>query len=292
MASEITDATLDVPPEDERPDDGIHRILVVADERFRGADFLGELRSHMKVPEAEVEVFVVAPALAHSALDHEMANFDEPIAEARSRLDAIVAELAGVGLDAVGHVGDGDPVTAVGDGLREFPADEVVVVSHVDSQRAYAEKDLWQRLKLDYRLPISDIQVPRVAEGEAVPGAIRVDHEPAKDHTQEEIIRSTRNFPPLRKRDAAGIVVGLIGTICLGLIAVGANTGEDGPITGRHAAIILIAIGSFLLNAAHIVGLLFFQSVRYTGIWERFMVRLSLGFTTIGIVAALLLWLA
>lgn len=292
MAAEITDRTLDVPPADEGPDDDIHRILVVADERFRGADFLGELRSHMKVPEAEVEVYVVAPALAHSGVDHEMANFDEPIAEAHTRLDAIVGELKTVGIEAVGHVGDGDPVTAVGDGLREFPADEVIVVSHVDSQRAYAEKDLWERLKLDFRLPISDIQVARPDSEDEIPGAIRVDHEPAKEYTQEEVIRSTRNFPPLTTRDTAGMIVGLLGTFFLGLIAVLANSGTDGPIEGRHAAIILIAIGSFLLNAAHIVGLLFFQSVRYTGIWERFMARLSLGFTSLGLIAALLLWLA
>ncbi len=292
MAAEMTDPKLDVPPAEEGPDDDIHRILVVADERFRGSDFLDELRSHMKVKRAEVEVYVVAPALAHSGVDHEMANFDEPILEAQARLDSIVAELRKVGIEAVGHVGDGDPVTAVGDGLREFPADELVVVSHVDSQRAYAEKDLWDRLRLDFRLPISDIQVPRPEEGSANPSAVRVDHEPAKPHTQEEIIRSTRNFPPLQKRDSAGIVVGLLGTFFLGLIAVLANSDVDGPIEGRNAAIILIAIGSFLLNAAHIVGLLFFQSVRYTGIWERFMSRLSLGFTTVGIIAALLLWLA
>lgn len=292
MAGEITDPTLDVPPPEAGPNDDVHRILVVANERFRATDFLEELRRHMKVPEARVAVFVVAPALAHSGVDHEMANFDVPIAEAQRRLDWIVDELKGVGIDAVGHVGDGDPITAVGDGLREYPADEIIVVSHVDSQRAYAEKDLWDRLKLDFRLPISDIQVPRVTDDEGAPGAIRVDHEPAKDHTREEIIRSTRNFPPLSPRDTAGILIGLLGTFFLGLIAVLANSGNEGSIEGRHAAIILIAIASFLLNAGHIVGLLFFQSVRYTGIWERFMARLSLGFTTIGLIAALLLWLA
>ncbi len=291
MAAEMTDPTLDVPPPGEGPDDGIHRILVVADEKFRGRDFLDELRRHMRVAEAMVEIYIVAPALAHSAVDHEMANFDTPIVEAQERLDSIVAELKAVGLDAVGRVGDGDPVTAIGDGLREFPADELIVVSHVDGERAYAERDLWDRVQREYRLPISDIQVGR-PDGEGAPEAVRIDHEPGKPHTEEEIIRQTRNFPPLQPRDTAGILIGLLGTFFLGLIAVLANSNEQGPIEGRNAAIILIAIGSFLLNAAHIVGLLFFQSVRYTGIWEKFMARLSLGFTTIGLIAALLLWLA
>lgn len=292
MVREISDPTMDVPAAGDSPGDGIHRVLVVADERFRGDDFLAELRSHMKSPVAEVEVFVVTPALAESGLHHEMADFDGPIRDAGHRLDAILQELKANGIRAIGHVGDGDPVTAVGDGLREFPADELIVVSHPDSQRAYAEKDLWERLKLDFRLPISDIEVPRPDEDGPAAGAIRVSHEPAKAHTEEEMIRASRNFPPLTTRDAVGIVVGLIGTFCLGLIAVLANLGTDGPIEGRGAATILIAIGSFLLNAGHTVGLLFFQSVRYTGIWERFMARLAFGFTAVGLIASLILWLA
>lgn len=291
MDREIDDPTMEVPPLEANPTDGIHRVLLVADEKFRGIDFLNELRSHMKAPKAEVEIFVVAPALAESALHHEMADFDSAIEEAGHRLDAIIAELKQNGINAIGHVGDGDPVTAVGDGLREFPADELVMVSHPESQRYYGEEDLWDRLTLDYRLPISNIEVPRPDQRE--PGrAIRVRHQPARAQTYEEEIRATKNFPPLRPRDTAGIIVGLLGTFFLGLIAVLANGGEDGPIEGRGAAIILIAIASFLLNAGHTVGLLFFQSVRYAGIWERFMSRLSLGFTAIGLVAALILWLA
>jgi len=293
MDREIHDRTMEVPPPEQNPDDGIHRVLVVADERFRASDFLTELRSHMKAERAEVEIFVVTPALAESGLRHEMADFDKAIAAAGHRLDLILKELKDHGVNAIGHVGDGDPVTAVGDGLREFPADELIVVSHPESQRAYAEADLWERLKLDYRIPISDIEVPRPEDPDgAAGGAIRVEHEPAKRRTEEELIRLNRNFPPLRPRDAIGIVVGLLGTFFLGLIAVLANIGDSGPIAGRGAAIILIAIASFLLNAGHTVGLLFFQSVRYTGIWERFMARLSLGFTVVGLAAALILWLA
>lgn len=286
-----TDPTMDVPPVEANPKDGIHRVLLVADEQFRGSDFLDELRSHMKTPEAQVEIFVVAPALADTALHHEMGDFDEPSAEAAHRLDAILEELKSSGINAIGHVGDLDPIVAVGDGLREFPADELIVVSHPESQRSYAEKDLWERLKLDFRLPISDMEVPRPGDGGAAK-AIRVQHEPAKEHTEEEMVRATRNFPPLSRRDTAGMVVGLLGTFCIGVIAVLANSADTGPIVGRNAAIILIAIGAFLLNGAHTIGLLFFESVRYTGVWDRFMARIALGFTTVGVVAALILWLA
>lgn len=291
MDRDVTDPAMDVPSLEANPDDDIHRVLVVADEVFHGSDFLSELRSHMKAAEARVEIFVVTPALAESGLHHEMADFDSAGREAGHRLDAIIAELRASGINAIGHVGDGDPVTAVGDGLREFPADELVIISHPESQRSYAEQDLWDRLILDFSLPISNIEVSR-PDAEGAGRAIRVRHEPAKDHTVEEEIRATRNFPPLKARDTAGIIVGLLGTFCIGLIAVFANTSDHGPIEGRGAAIILIAIGSFLLNVGNTVGLLFFQSVRYTGIWERFMARLALLFTTVGLVAALILWLA
>lgn len=292
MDREIHDPTMDVPPPEQNPADGVHRVLVVADERFRGSDFLDELRSHMKGAKATVEVFVVAPALAETALEYEMADYDGPAEEARSRLASILEELKGQGINAIGHVGDGDPVTAVGDGLREFPADEVVVVSHPDSERAPAEKDLWAHLKAEYRLPISDIEVPRPKPGEEPSGAIRVSHEPAKAHTEDELIRSTRNFPPVSRRDTGAMIAGLLGTFVIGVITVLAVSGGHGTITGRHAAIILIAIVAFILNGAHTVALLFFQSVHYTGFWERFMARTSLAFTAVGVPAALILWLA
>jgi hypothetical protein len=52
-----------------------------------------------------------------------------------------------------------------------------------------------------------------------------------------------------------------------------------------------MAIGAFLLNVANIIGLLFFESVRYTGIWEKFFARTSIVFTTIGVAVALFIWL-
>ena len=86
--------------------------------------------------------------------------------------------------------------------------------------------------------------------------------------------------------------VGFVGTISLGLISVAAGVADNGDISGGAAAVLLLAIGAFLLNAAHIVGLLFFQSVSYTGIWEKFMARLALVYTLAALVIALILWLA
>jgi len=268
------------------------RVLVVADERFQGGVFANELRSHLQEDSEQVQVFVIAPSLASSAIEHEMAAFDRPIVKAAERLDWILEELREVGIEAVGEVGDGDPTVAVGDGLREFPADEIIVIGHEEGPgRTYSEKDLWKRLRRNFLEPITVITVaPPVAED--APGrVVGIERKAAGKHLDEDEMLLSRNFPPLRRRDIFSILVGFLGTITLGLIAVAAGIKDDGDISGAAAAVLLIAIGSFLLNIAHIVGLLFFQSVRYEGIWERFLARTSTVYTCIGVLVALALWL-
>ena len=93
--------------------------------------------------------------------------------------------------------------------------------------------------------------------------------------------------------DIAGILIGFIGTVALGMVAVAVGTEDGGGnLSGSAAIVLLIAMGAFLINVAHIVGLLFFESVRYSGIWQKFMARLSIGITTIGLAVSLVLWLA
>ena len=47
-----------------------------------------------------------------------------------------------------------------------------------------------------------------------------------------------------------------------------------------------------MINLAHVVGLIFFQSVRYTGPFEKLFARISLIGTPIAVaIAGLLLWL-
>ena len=267
------------------------KVLLVADEMFKGPEFLDELQQHINGRSAEVEVFVIAPALASSGLEHELASFDEPIKEAGSRLKSILSELRNVGIEAVGEVGDGDPIVAIGDGLREFPADEIFVVGHAKGgERAYAEKDLWSRLHDEFHQPVVALLVGRPdGEGNA-PAVESIERDVAHERTPEEEVDETRNFPKLRTRDIAGMLVGFFGTIALGLIALAAGDEQSGSITGAAAAIILLAVGAFLINVAHIVGLLFFQSVRYAGIWEKFMARLSIIYTAVALIAALVLW--
>jgi hypothetical protein len=268
------------------------KVLLVADEEIRGSDFMAELKRHIEGRSAEVEVFVIVPALADSAVDHEMANFDEPIRKAGLRLESVLAELKTVGIEALGQVGDGDPVVAIGDGLREFDADEIIVVAHSEADRKYAERDLWKNIEHEFPQPIVELIVDAPDGSGAAPQVLDTHHDAGRRETEQEEIDRTRNFPPVNRRDLAGILIGFLGTIALGLIAVAAGTKEDGNISGGSAVVLLLAIGAFLVNAAHIVGLLFFQSVRYTGIWEKFMARLAILYTVPALIVSLIIWIS
>ena len=155
------------------------KVLLVADEEFRGSEFMDELRQHIEGKSAEVQVFVIAPALAKSGIEHEMADFDGPIKEANERLESILAELKGVGIEAIGEVGDGDVVVAIGDGLREFEADEIIVVSHTEEDETYGEKDLWKNIEHEFHQPVVQLLVDRPKGGEK-PEVVETHRDPGR----------------------------------------------------------------------------------------------------------------
>ena len=84
------------------------------------------------------EVLVLAPAL-NSGIAHWLSDLREARFDAQRRLALSLATLAGAGLDARGQVGDSDPVQAVEDTLRTFPAQEVVFITDPDRPRVVNE---------------------------------------------------------------------------------------------------------------------------------------------------------
>ncbi|MDX6632344.1 MAG: hypothetical protein QOG09_862 [Solirubrobacterales bacterium] len=101
--------------------------------------------------------------------------------------------------------------------------------------------------------------------------------------------RPSRNLPPVPMRDLVGIAIGLAGTAALILLAASCAAGDASPITGTCAARMLIALAAILLNLAHVVGLLLFDSVAYRGLWERFFARLTTIGTPIAVLVSALL---
>ena len=57
------------------------------------------------------------------------------------------------------QVGDADPLQAIADALRTFPADEVVIVTHPDDKANWLEKDAGRSAKERFGVPVKHIVV-------------------------------------------------------------------------------------------------------------------------------------
>ena len=107
---------------------------------------------------------------------------------------------------------------------------------------------------------------------------------------EDPAVSRSRNLPPFHKRDLFGLVVAIVGTIVLVIIAASCGDVEEGSGSSPSCgAVIAIALGVSLINAAHVVGLFLFESVGYRGFFARFFSILSLALTPLAIVATLLL---
>lgn len=256
------------------------RLLVVATDEVAGPELIGDLRGQLGAGPSEV--VVISPAVEKSAFHHALGDVDAASREARRRLQASLDELGRAGIAALGEVGDSDPVTAAQDALREFDADEVLIVAHAEDQARWFEDGLFDRAKTELQPAVRMVSVRRDDEAgplhlagveESGPGR---EPEPGAEHELE----LSANLPRFTPGDLAGIVVAIVGTI---VVAVLAATGP-GSDTGGGAAQILIAMGVALINLAHVVGLVLLESVHYRGGWQHFFRNLSLTATPMAIV--------
>jgi len=138
-----------------RPADGRRRILVVANETVAGTELRDEV---VRRAEGGAAVLVVTPAL-NSRLRHWTSDEDRAREEAQTRLDASLAALRDAGVDAKGQVGDDDPLQAIEDALRGFPADEIVLSTHPPGRSNWLERELVAHARERWSCPITHVVV-------------------------------------------------------------------------------------------------------------------------------------
>jgi hypothetical protein len=279
---------------------GRYDVLVVTAEEVEpeaAEQVAREVRSSSRMERPAV--FLVSPALVESRLKHQLGDIDEAIPAARERLARSIQSLREVGLEADGEVGDSDPVQAISDELQKHDAHRILLISHArDEDSEYAEKDLLDRVNANLDLPAIELRVSsghgpedqRVEERRAAPG---------RASRAEEGRRISPNLPPVRGRDALGLLVGLLGTIALVLLAASCSeaefesgrggVGDEG--FGTCDARLLLAGAAFLVNLGHVGGLLLMESVKYPGPFERLFARLSLFGTPIAVLISFLIGL-
>jgi hypothetical protein len=139
-----------------RREDGIHRILVVANETMAGRALQSEISSHSQGERTELRV--VVPAL-NSKIKHWTNEEDQARAEAQQRLERLLEGLRSQGLEAGGDIGDADPVQAMEDALRLYSADEVIISTHPPGRSNWLEHDVVSRAQERFDLPVTHVVV-------------------------------------------------------------------------------------------------------------------------------------
>lgn len=148
-----------------RSRDGRRRLLVVANQTVGGRPLLEEIRNRCRGQDCEI--LVLSPALAASRAAHWASDVDEAIEAARERLDLSLAAIGDLGLAVNGEIGDSDPILAIEDTLRAFPADEIVISTHPPDRSRWLEQGVVERVRAQVELPVTHVVVDLDGEGVA-----------------------------------------------------------------------------------------------------------------------------
>jgi GABA permease len=132
-----------------------HRILVVANETVGGSELLDAVRGAAKTTS---RVLVVSPAL-NSPIRHWASDEDEARAKAQERLDTSLTSMRGLGLEAEGEIGDGDPIQAIEDAIRTFQPDELIVSTHPVGRSHWLERGVVEKARERFDIPLTHVVV-------------------------------------------------------------------------------------------------------------------------------------
>lgn len=127
------------------------RILVVTTTTAPGSEVDDVVREHAGL-DAEIEV--VAPASKISRLDRWTNAEDDARQGAAERAEATAESVSG---STEAHVGDVDPLQAIEDALRMFPADEVVLLTPPDGDASWLESGLGEKASERFSLPVTHL---------------------------------------------------------------------------------------------------------------------------------------
>jgi hypothetical protein len=135
--------------------DSVERVLVIADGVCTVEALRDAIAQHAHGK--PIEAFVVAPTLG-SALD-KLTGDQQVYDRATQHLDETVRALQGLGAQARGKISSRDPIQAVDDGMREFPAHQVVLAVRPAGDRGSSEQDAVDAARKRHDVPITVIVI-------------------------------------------------------------------------------------------------------------------------------------
>jgi hypothetical protein len=133
------------------------RLLVVTTVPTAGDALRARVREHAGSEDAEVRI--VAPAAGVSPLEWLASDEDEARAAAAEAAEKSARAVAPEARVDDAEVGDTDPVQAIEDALREFPADELIVVTRPGEDAGWLEQDTASEALERFNLPVTHLVV-------------------------------------------------------------------------------------------------------------------------------------
>jgi hypothetical protein len=140
----------------------MRRYLVVANQTLAAEPLVSRVRELARGTPSSFHVVVPATP----PRDHVWTE-GEARATARSRLEAALARFAALGAEVEGEVGDGNPMLAIGDALRDHgPFDEIVISTLPKGLSKWLKLDLPHRVEASFGLRVTHV-VEEPAAGHA-----------------------------------------------------------------------------------------------------------------------------
>ncbi len=156
----------------------MRRYLVVANQTLQGAELREELRRRIEAGSSSFYVLVpntgaahyrvvaagdvLLPSMAWWATDYfGPATDEEATAQARQRLNQMLADLADLGVPVEGDLGSSHPLEAMEKVLRDHQFDEIIVATLPRHLSRWLGADLPHQAERRFRLPVTTIITKR-----------------------------------------------------------------------------------------------------------------------------------
>jgi hypothetical protein len=135
-------------------------ILVVANETLGGRELLDTVRE--RADSDTRFVLVVPQSRPRSGLVvYQDAVFDA----AQTRVDLALEVIRGMGIRAIGEVGDPDPFTAILDAIPEYRPQEIIISTYPEARSGWLRRDLIERIREATGLPVTHLVQDIDSEG-------------------------------------------------------------------------------------------------------------------------------
>jgi hypothetical protein len=128
------------------------RVIVVPTASISDSRLRASVRAHAG---EDAELYVVAPASKISRLDWLTNAEDDARADAADRAEKTAEAAPTDNVEA--HVGDSNPLQAIEDALRTFPADEVIVVTAPDESATWLEAGAGEEAQRRFAVPVTHL---------------------------------------------------------------------------------------------------------------------------------------